>query len=81
LAEAFGAVGLRVERPEQIGPNLEQALGSDRPAVLVAPIDPDEMPPAKPRMLAMERSMGLPSIKQSLSRGAAKALLDMFKER
>jgi len=81
LAQAFGAMGLRAERPDEIAPSLERALSSDRPAILAVPIDPEEMPPAKPRMLAMERSMGLPSLKDSVSRGAAKALLGMFRER
>jgi len=34
MAEAYGAVGLRVERPEQAGPALEQALAADGPAVI-----------------------------------------------
>lgn len=34
VAEAFGAVGLRVERPEEIRPAMEQVLKCGRPAVL-----------------------------------------------
>jgi acetolactate synthase-1/2/3 large subunit len=34
LAEAYGAVGLRVERAADIGPALGEALASNRPAVI-----------------------------------------------
>ncbi len=34
LAEDLGAVGIRVERPEQIGPAIRRALAAGRPAVV-----------------------------------------------
>lgn len=59
LAEAYGAVGLRAERPEEVRPALEQALAvTDRPCVIDFRIDREEdvlpmVPPAQPlnRML------------------------------
>ncbi|NLG88195.1 MAG: biosynthetic-type acetolactate synthase large subunit [Clostridiaceae bacterium] len=53
LADAYGAVGIRVEKPEQVQPALEKALSSDdRPVVIDFIIDIDEMvlpivPPGK----------------------------------
>ncbi|MGE5552588.1 MAG: biosynthetic-type acetolactate synthase large subunit [Betaproteobacteria bacterium] len=59
LAEAYGAVGLRAERPEEVRPALEQALAvTDRPCVIDFRVDQEEdvlpmVPPAQPlnRML------------------------------
>jgi hypothetical protein len=42
LAEAFGAVGLRVERAEELTPVLERALAADRPVVIDCPVDYSE---------------------------------------
>ena len=41
LAQAFGVYGKRIEDPAEIGPELEQALGSGKPAVLDVVIDPN----------------------------------------
>jgi thiamine pyrophosphate-dependent acetolactate synthase large subunit-like protein len=43
-AELFGARGYRVERPEEIGDVVREALDSGQPAVVEVPIDPDELP-------------------------------------
>jgi thiamine pyrophosphate-dependent acetolactate synthase large subunit-like protein len=43
-AELFGARGYRVERPDEIGDVVREALGSGQPAVVEIPIDPDELP-------------------------------------
>jgi len=40
IAEAFGGVGFRVERPEELGPALREALASGVPAVVTVAIDP-----------------------------------------
>jgi acetolactate synthase-1/2/3 large subunit len=37
LAEAFGAVGLRVKNPREVGAALRQALDSGRPTILEVP--------------------------------------------
>ncbi len=40
IAEGFGAYGQYVERAEDIGPAVERALASGRPAVVQIPVDP-----------------------------------------
>lgn len=45
IAEAFGCVGIRVEKPEQIRPALEKAFASGRPALIDVVIDPEVIPP------------------------------------
>jgi pyruvate dehydrogenase (quinone) len=48
FAEACGGVGFTVERPEEIRPALQQALASNRPAIVEVIVDPYEPPmPAK----------------------------------
>ncbi len=42
LAEAFGAVGLRAEKPEEVAPVIEQALNTNRPVVMDFRVDPEE---------------------------------------
>ena len=81
LAEAFGALGARAAVPGQVAPALRSALEADRPAVVVVPIDPAEMPPAKARMMAMDRSLGNPPLMESLGIGSLRALWSMLKER
>jgi acetolactate synthase I/II/III large subunit len=39
-AESFGAYGEYVEREEDIGPAIERALASGKPAVIQVPVDP-----------------------------------------
>jgi acetolactate synthase-1/2/3 large subunit len=34
IAEEMGACGLRVEKPAEIGPAIQEALAADRPAVV-----------------------------------------------
>ena len=41
IAEGFGAYGEYVEREEDIGPAIQRALASGKPAVLQVPVDPD----------------------------------------
>src|SRR3972149_733639 len=43
LAEAYGGVGMLVEKPEQVGPALEKAMRvSDKPALIDFRINPKE---------------------------------------
>ena len=49
-AELFGGHGFYVERPEDIGDALIQALNVDGPSIIEIPTDPDEMP--RPARLA-----------------------------
>ncbi|MFQ5692002.1 MAG: thiamine pyrophosphate-dependent enzyme, partial [Nitrospinota bacterium] len=44
MAEALGAEGLRLERPEEIRPTLRKALKAGRPVVVEAEIDIDIEP-------------------------------------
>jgi pyruvate dehydrogenase (quinone) len=48
-AELIGLRGIRIERPEQVGPAWDQALQADRPVVLEAICDP-EVPPLPPHI-------------------------------
>jgi len=44
LAEAMGCVGLRAEKPAEVGPIIDKALAiNDRPVVIEVVVDPDEM--------------------------------------
>jgi pyruvate dehydrogenase (quinone) len=47
FAESLGLLGIRVERPEDIGAAWERVLDADRPAVLDVVVDPD-VPPLPP---------------------------------
>jgi acetolactate synthase-1/2/3 large subunit len=42
LAEAFGAVGLRAQTPEEVAPVIEQALSINKPVVMDFQVDPEE---------------------------------------
>lgn len=48
LAEAVGARGFLVERPEQLASVLGEALESGEPCVIDVRTDPDQLPPFKP---------------------------------
>jgi thiamine pyrophosphate-dependent acetolactate synthase large subunit-like protein len=43
LTEAFGGHGEHVERPEELAPALERALGAGEPAIVNVMLDPDAM--------------------------------------
>ncbi|HEX9871759.1 MAG TPA: thiamine pyrophosphate-binding protein, partial [Candidatus Tectomicrobia bacterium] len=43
-ARLFGALGLRVEKAEELRAALEQALAATVPSVVEIPVDPDELP-------------------------------------
>lgn len=44
VAEACGLRGHRIDDPARVGPELEQALKADGPALIEAVVDPNEMP-------------------------------------
>jgi pyruvate dehydrogenase (quinone) len=48
-AESIGLLGIRVDRPDEIGPAWDQALSADRPCVVEAITDP-EVPPLPPHI-------------------------------
>lgn len=45
LAASFGARGLRMEKPEEIRPVLEEMLAEEGPVVVEVAADPDDIPP------------------------------------
>jgi acetolactate synthase-1/2/3 large subunit len=52
LAEAYGAVGFRAEKPEEVEPIIREALNTPRPVIMDFRIDPEEcvlpmVPPGK----------------------------------
>jgi pyruvate dehydrogenase (quinone) len=49
MAEMVGLMGLRVERPEEVGPAWDAALSADRPCVLDVVTDP-KVPPLPPHI-------------------------------
>ncbi len=81
MAKALGADGYRTDDPIKVGSIIREALGKSAPAVIEVTIDATEMPPMKPRMLALKRSTGLPDVTASLSRSAIKAIWTMVKEK
>ncbi len=53
FAELCGLRGIRVERPEDVGPAWDEALAADRPVVIDALCDPD-VPPLPPHVTLEE---------------------------
>jgi pyruvate dehydrogenase (quinone) len=53
-AELLGLGGIRVERPEEVGPAWDRALSADRPVVIDALVDPD-VPTVPPEMEPEQR--------------------------
>lgn len=49
FAESIGLRGIRVEKPEEVGPAWEAALSADRPIVIDAVVDPN-VPPLPPHI-------------------------------
>lgn len=81
LARAMGAEAHRIERPGELVEVVRAALGSGKPTVVDVPIDPNELPPLKPRMMALQRSVGTPRPIESISWKAIKAILSMRREK
>lgn len=68
-AESLGLIGVRVDRPDEIGPAWDRVLGADRPAVLEAVTDPN-VPPMPPH-ITWEQARAFAA---SLLKGDAEAL-------
>jgi acetolactate synthase I/II/III large subunit len=45
IAEDLGAIGLRVEKPDDLAPAMAKALAADRPVVIDVRTDPDILAP------------------------------------
>jgi pyruvate dehydrogenase (quinone) len=68
-AEELGLMGIRVDRPDQIGPAWDRALSADRPAIVEAITDPN-VPPLPPHITLEEAKM----FASSVLKGDAEAL-------
>ncbi|MBV8378476.1 MAG: thiamine pyrophosphate-requiring protein [Verrucomicrobia bacterium] len=81
-AEMLGLTGLRVDKPEHIGPAWDEALAANRPVVIEAVTDP-EVPPLPPHITfkqAMDFSKSLlhDSARAGMIRGAVKDMVETF---
>jgi len=45
IAEEIGALGIRVEKPAELGPAIQRALRADRPAIVDVVTDIDALAP------------------------------------
>ncbi len=55
IAEGMGALALRAEKPEDLPKAFKTALGTGRPVVIDARIDPEESPPMRLRIEALDK--------------------------
>jgi pyruvate dehydrogenase (quinone) len=67
-AELVGLKGIRVDRPEEVGPAWDEALAADRPVIIEAVTDPN-VPPLPPH-ITIDQAKAFAS---SLSKGDPKA--------
>lgn len=81
IANSFGAIGMRVEKPEEISAAVNKALDHKGPVVLEVIIDPDEKFPLTSRSLALKDTIGLPKIMNSISLESIRAIMKMFRNR
>ncbi len=81
-AELLGLTGIRVEKPEDVGPAWDQALAANRPVVIEALTDPDvpTLPPHITFEQAVHFNMALMSDPNAAAmlRGSMKDLLQSF---
>jgi pyruvate dehydrogenase (quinone) len=81
-AELLGLVGIRVDKPEEIGPAWDQALAARRPVVIEAVTDPEV--PTLPPHISFEQAMHFGEAllhdpeRKSMFRGAMKDLVQSF---
>jgi pyruvate dehydrogenase (quinone) len=78
----LGLTGIRVDKPEQIGPAWDAALSARRPVVIEAVTDP-EVPTLPPHItfeeaLHFNESMLHDSARTSMFRGAMKEMVQSF---
>ena len=68
-AELFGGVGYYVERPEDVGNAMIEALAAGRPSIIEIPIDPDELPASRAPCRRAGPAPGLDKILAALQVG------------
>jgi pyruvate dehydrogenase (quinone) len=78
-AEMLGLKGIRVDRPEQVGPAWDEALTSDGPVVVEAVTDP-EVPPLPPH-ITVEQAKALTSALRSGDPNAGRIVQQSFKQK
>ena len=78
-AELLGLKGIRIERPEQVGPAWDEALSADRPVVFEALTDP-EVPPLPPH-ITLEQAKALSSALSSGDPNASRIVKQSFKQK
>ncbi|MBI4248854.1 MAG: thiamine pyrophosphate-binding protein [Elusimicrobia bacterium] len=55
IVEGMGALAFRAQTPEELRQALRQAMAAGRPAVIDARVDPEEMPPMRLRIEALDK--------------------------
>ncbi|HUA03713.1 MAG TPA: thiamine pyrophosphate-requiring protein [Solirubrobacteraceae bacterium] len=78
-AEMLGLAGVRVEKPEQVGPGWDQALAQDRPVVYEALTDP-EVPPLPPH-ITIEQARALTSALRKGDPAAGEIVKQSFRQK
>jgi pyruvate dehydrogenase (quinone) len=81
-ADLLGLKGVRVDKPEQIGPAWDEALSASRPVVIEAVTDP-EVPTLPPHITFKEamnfgESLVHDSARTGMIRGAMKDMIESF---
>jgi acetolactate synthase I/II/III large subunit len=79
FADAFGCEGWRVDKAEEIKPAVQAALSCGRPSIVDIHIDPDEVPPMRPRALIVGKDLRLPA--PTATRASMITLTKMMKEK
>jgi len=75
-AEKLGLAGIRVSKPEAVGPAWEAALKADRPCVIDAIVDPD-VPPLPPHItLEQAKAFASSLLRDPHRRGLMKRAID-----
>jgi pyruvate dehydrogenase (quinone) len=75
----LGLEGIRVEKPEQVGPGWDQALAADRPVVYEAVTDP-EVPPLPPH-ITIEQAKALTSALRKGDPAAGEIVKQSFRQK
>jgi pyruvate dehydrogenase (quinone) len=78
-AELLGLEGVRVDRPDQVGPTWDRALTADRPVVVEAITDP-EVPPLPPH-ITLEQAKAMSSALLSGDEHAGRIIKQAFKQK
>src|SRR5947209_4870944 len=78
-AELLGLEGIRVDRPEEVGPAWDRALTADRPVIVEAITDP-EVPPLPPH-ITLEQAKALSSALVAGDENAGRIIRQSFKQK